>query len=81
MSGEKAPRFLTVYSHELGIEHCIHREDIEQASVVVAVLRQGRSMAPTTLEHIESIYCPSCGWMTPDESHINQCPYIWAVIR
>lgn len=64
----------TIYSHELGVERVEDIQDLDgHATVIVAVLRDDVQHPPHTMDDIEIIYCPSCGWLEPDEEHEEEC--------
>lgn len=68
-----------IYSQERGLKK-VDDEEIQalmtQSTVVLAVLKPFLNGVPTSMKDIDELYCPSCGWMDPEEdTHMNDCPY------
>lgn len=67
----------TLYSQENGLE-VIDEDDVstlEDATVVVAVLKRGIGHRPTRTEEIDVIWCPYCEWLDADDTHHPTCPH------
>lgn len=71
-----------IYSVELGLEQIADVADLPgNATVVVAVLKDGVTEVPTSLDQVFSVYCPHCEWLHPYEPHQRACPHDGAILR